>query len=171
MFWRGWKARVALIVVVGICVPFVSGGPAFGSAAHPVATVGMPFAGTWASDALVTPPYTADNSSYPAVIPANNGGDWATDLWAPEGTPMTLQVTSADGPVTFAWVASTTSCGTSSKMDVFVNGTKVGWIFYGHLLGGRGSNTADPQPTNGMPLGTVHDWGAAAMTVPISTSR
>src|SRR5450631_2698333 len=101
MFRWGWKARVALIVGVGICVPFVSGGPAFGSAAHPVATVGMPFAGTWASNAFVAPPYTATNSSYPAVTPANNGGDWSTDVWAGEGTPVILQVTGADGPVTF----------------------------------------------------------------------
>jgi len=159
MFRWGWKARVALIVAVGICVPVVSGGAAFGSAAQPAATVGMPFAGTWASNAFVAPPYTATNSSYPAVNPANNGGDWSTDLWAAEGTPITLLVTSADGPVTFVWDSSTTSCGTSSKVEVFVNGTRVGWIFYGHLLGGRGIDTADPQPTNGMTLGTVHDFG------------
>jgi Fibronectin type III domain len=159
MFRGGWKARVALVVGVGLCVPVVSGGAAFGSAAHKVATVGMPFAGTWASNAFVAPPYTATNSSYPAVNPANNGGDWSTDLWAAEGTPITLLVTSADGPVTFVWDSSTTSCGTSSKVEVFVNGTRVGWIFYGHLLGGRGTNIADPQPTNGMTLGTAHDFG------------
>ncbi len=146
-------------IAVGISVPVVSGGAAFGSAAQPAATVGMPFAGTWASNALVPPPYTAANSSYPAVNPANNGGDWSTDLWAAEGTPITLLVTSADGPVTFVWDSSTTSCGTSSKVEVFVNGTRVGWIFYGHLLGGRGLDTGDPQPTNGMTLGTVHDFG------------
>jgi Fibronectin type III domain len=159
MFWRGWKSRVAIVVAVGVCAPFVSNGAAFASASDPVATVGMPFTGTWASNVLVNPPYTTDNSSYPAVHPANNGGDWATDLYAAEGTPVTLQVTSPDGPVTFTWESSTTSCGTSSKVDVFVNGGFVGWIYYGHVQGGRGTNTADPQPTNGTTLGTVHDWG------------
>ncbi len=159
MFWRAWKARVALVVVVIVCVALVSVGSAFGAGANPVAAVGMPFTGTWASNVLVTPPYTATNSSYPAVTPANNGGDWATDVWGAEGTPVTLQVTSADGPVSFAWQSSTTSCGTSAKVDVLVNGGFVGWIYYGHLLGGRGTNTADPQPTNGVTLGTVHDFG------------
>jgi len=159
MFWRGWKSRVAFVVAVGICAPLVSNGAAFGSASDPVATVGMPFTGTWASNVLVDPPYTTDNSSYPAVHPANNGGDWSTDVYAAEGTPVKLQVTSPDGPVTFTWESSTTSCGTSAKVDVFVNGGFVGWIFYGHVQGGRGTNTADPQPTNGTTLGTVHDWG------------
>jgi hypothetical protein len=158
MFRRGWKTRVAIVVAVGICAPLVSSGAAFGSPSNPVAAVGMPFTGTWASNVLVNPPYTTD-TSYPAVSPANNGGDWATDLYAAEGTPVTLQVISPDGPVTFTWESSTTSCGTSSKVDVLVNGAFVGWIYYGHLLGGRGTNTADPQPTNGMTLGTVHDWG------------
>lgn len=158
MFWCGWKARVALVVAVGICVPLISAGSAFGSG-NPVATIGMPLTGTWASNVIVNPPYTATNSSYPAVAPANNGGDWATDVWASEGTPVTLQVTSTDGPVTFTWESSTTSCGTSSKVDVFVNGAFVGWIFFAHLQGGRGTDTTDPQPTNGMTLGTMHDWG------------
>ena len=161
MLWGGWKARVAVMAVVGICMPIVSGIGASASALHPVATVGMPFTGRWASDVLVAKPYTND-PSYPAVDPANNGGDWATNLWAPEGTPITLQVTSPDGPVTFHWEASTASCdGNSSKMDVFVNGTKVGWIFLAHFAGGRGSDISDPQPTNGMTLGTMHDFGAA----------
>jgi Fibronectin type III domain len=158
MFGWGWKVRVALVVVIGVCTPLVSAASAFGSGAQPIATVGMPFTGTWASNALVPPPYTTD-SSYPSVAPANNGGDWATDLWAAEGTPITLQVTSADGPVTFTWESSTTSCGTSSKVDVFVNGGFRGWIYFGHLLGGRDTTVADPQPTNGMTLGTVHDFG------------
>jgi Fibronectin type III domain len=159
MSCRSWTARVALIVAVGVCAPLVSGSRAFGSSSDPVATVGMPFTGTWASNVLVDPPYTAANSSYPAVHPANNGGDWATDAYAPEGTPVKLHVTSPDGPVTFTWESSTTSCGTSSKVDVFVNGGFVGWIYYGHVQSGRDMNTADPQPTNGVTVGTVHDWG------------
>ena len=89
--------------------------------------------------------------------PANNFGDWATNVYAPEGTPITLQVRSDDGPVTFRWVSSTASCdGNSSKIEVFVNGADVGWIFFAHFQGGRGKNVSDPQPTNGMTIGTMH---------------
>ena len=137
-------------------------------AQHLLSSLGMPFTGTWAANVLVNPPYTTDNSSYPAVHPANNGGDWATDVYAAEGTPVKLQVTSPDGPVTVTWESSTTSCGTSSKVDVFVNGGFVGWIFYGHVQGGRGTNTADPQPTNGTTLGTVHDYGDQALLLELS---
>jgi hypothetical protein len=161
MIRRRWSARVAGIVVVGMCALLGSGVAASSaSALHPVATVGMPFKGQWASDVLVAPPFT-NAPSYPAVDPANNGGDWATNLWGPEGTPIKLLVTSPDGPVTFHWVASDASCdGNSSKMDVFVNSTKVGWIYFAHFLGGRGNNISDPQPTNGMTLGTMHDFPA-----------
>jgi hypothetical protein len=164
-FWgtrmfRGWRARVVVTVLVGLSAPVASGLAASASVTNPAATVGMPFTGRWAADAPIAPPYTND-PSYPAVDPANNGGDWATNLWAPEGTPIILHVTSPDGPVTFEWVSSTASCdGQSSKMDVLVNGTHVGWIFFAHFQGGRGTNTADPQPFNGMTLGYMHDFGA-----------
>jgi hypothetical protein len=155
MLWGG-KTRVVLAVAVGMCVPVVSGSGASASATSPIATVGMPFAGQWVSNVLESPPYTAD-PSYPAVNPANNFGDWATNVYAPEGTPITLQVRSDDGPVTFRWVSSAASCdGNSSKIEVFVNGVDVGWIFFAHFLGGRGQNVSDPQPTNGMTIGTMH---------------
>ena len=101
-------------------------------------------------------PYTND-PSYPGVNPANNFGDWATNVYALEGTTIILNVTSGDGPVTFRWVASTASCDhNSSKIEVFVSGVDVGWIFFAHFQGGRGSNVSDPQPTNGMTIGTNH---------------
>ena len=116
----------------------------------------MPFTGQWVSNVLESQPYTND-PSYPGVNPANNFGDWATNVYAPEGTPIILNVTSGDGPVTFRWVSSTASCDhNSSKIEVFVSGVDVGWIFFAHFQGGRGSNTSDPQPTNGMTIGTMH---------------
>ena len=152
----GWRARVALTIAVGICVPVAAGLGASASIDHPIATVGMPFPGQWVSNVLESKPYTAD-PSYPGVNPANNFGDWATNVYAPEGTPIILHVTSGDGPVTFRWVSSTASCdGNSSKIEVYVNGVDVGWIFFAHFSGGRGKNIADPQPTNGMTIGTMH---------------
>jgi hypothetical protein len=68
------------------------------SVTDPVATAGMPFRGTWASDVLVSPPYTND-PSYPAVDPANYGGDWATNLWATQGTPIKLHGTNGTNGV------------------------------------------------------------------------
>jgi hypothetical protein len=159
MVWGRWGARVACMAVVGMCALLGPGiVPSSASTLHPTATVGMPLTGQWVSNYLAPPPYTND-PEYPAVKPANNGGDWSENEYAPEGTPIILHVTSPDGPVTFHWLSSTASCdGNSSKMDVFVNGTRVGWIFFAHFRGGRGTNTSDPQPTNGMTLGTMHDF-------------
>ena len=160
MIRGGWSARIACIVVVGMCALLGPGiAPSSASTTNPMATVGMPFTGQWASDVLVPPPYT-NAPSYPAVMPLNNYGDWATNVWAPEGTPIYLHVTSADGPVTFQWVAYTPSCdGHGVKINVFVNGTRVGWIYLAHFNAVRAaSDISDPQPTNGMLLGTVHDY-------------
>jgi hypothetical protein len=153
----GWGARVACIVVGSTCALLGAGfAPSSASPSHPIATLGMPFTGQWVSNVLESPPYTND-PSYPAVNPANNFGDWATNVYGAEGTPIILHVTSGDGPVTFRWVASTASCDhNSSKIEVYVNGVDVGWIFFAHFQGGRGSNVSDPQPTNGMVIGTMH---------------
>ena len=150
------------MVAVAICAPVVAAAAASASPGHPVATVGMPFAGQWASDVLVPPPYT-NAPSWPGVDGAFNGGDWSTNLWAAEGTPIKLNVTSPDGPVTFEWVSSSASCdGNSLKMDVFVGGTKVGWIFFAHFNPVRaGTDISDPQPVNGMTLGTMHYFAGA----------
>jgi hypothetical protein len=70
----------------------------------------MPVPGPWAAASPFPPPYTND-PSYPAVDGAFNGGDWSTNVWAGEGTPIYLHVTSPDGAVTFQWVTySETSC-------------------------------------------------------------
>src|SRR5438270_11538990 len=69
------------------------------------AVVGMPFTGKWAWNASVMqpfPPY-ADTcpkgesncpgySSHPSVHHTPGGGDWATDLYAAEGTQVKLEV-------------------------------------------------------------------------------
>jgi len=154
--FRARSARVACIVVGSLCALLGTGfAPSSASPSHPIATLGMPFTGQWVSNVLESPPYT--DPSYPGNNPANNFGDWATNVYAPEGTPIILNVTSGDGPVTFRWVASTASCdGHSSKIEVYVSGVDVGWIFFAHFSGGRGSNVSDPQPTNGMTIGTNH---------------
>jgi hypothetical protein len=155
----GWSARVACVAAcVGIGIGTLVGSsiaPLSASPSHPIATLGMPFTGQWVSNVLESPPYT--DPSYPGNNPANNFGDWATNVYAPEGTPIILHVTSGDGPVTFRWVSSTASCdGNSSKIEVYVSGVDVGWIFFAHFSGGRGTNTSNPQPTNGMTIGTMH---------------
>ncbi|HUC20754.1 MAG TPA: hypothetical protein VMR98_04650, partial [Candidatus Polarisedimenticolaceae bacterium] len=128
--------------------------PAAASAAS--ATVGMPFTGKWAYNVPVSPPYTDNNSSHPSVHHSPGAGDWAIDLYAAEGTPVKLYASSSDGAVSYGWKASS-SCGTSSMLNVFVNGSQVGTVYYAHL-----ANAVKSGPiTNGMTLGTVHNWGSS----------
>jgi stress response protein SCP2 len=120
------------------------------------ATVGMPFSGKWAYGANVNPPYTDENSSHPAVHTPSYG-DWATDLYAGQGTPVTLSV-SAPGSVSFGWIARTNgSCGERRVVAVYVDGLQVGSIYYEHMA--SAASTASP-PTNGMTVGYVHTWGS-----------
>ena len=119
------------------------------------ATVGMPFTGRWAYNVIVKPPYRDKNSSHPSVHAAPGGGDWATDLYAAVGTPVKLHVTSTDGVVTFSWHGSSTSCGTSTMLNIDVGGRRLGTLYVAHL---EAATTSGPI-TNGMTLGTVADFG------------
>jgi hypothetical protein len=83
-------------------------------------TVGMPFSGKWAYNVNVNPPYDDSNSSHPSVHWTNATtqylwGDWASDFYASEGTPVSLHVTSNDGTVSFnagtLWFIKTKNTG------------------------------------------------------------
>jgi hypothetical protein len=149
MMWPPrWRTAVALgctlLAFAAHCV-----------AAHAAATVGMPFAGKWAYNVNVDPPYTDSNSSHPSVH-HRFYGDWATDLYAASGTPVILQV-SAQGTLSFAWLSfADGSCGQRTVIAVYVDGTPVGSVYYEHLSSAVKSG---PAPTNGMVVGYVHDWG------------
>jgi hypothetical protein len=127
--------------------------PSMASAAQVVA--GMPFTGKWAYNVNVNPPYTDSNSSHPSVH-TNYYGDWATDIYAADGTAVKLHVSSSDGTLSFYWIARTDgTCGHRAVIGVRVNGTDVGSIYYEHLANAVTSGTI----TNGMTIGNVHDWG------------
>ncbi len=124
------------------------------SATNPLATVGMPFTGKWAYNVNVDPPYTDLNSSHPSVH-AKYYGDWATDVYAADGTAVKLKVSSSDGPLSFYWIARPNgTCGQRTVIGVKVNGIDVGSIYYEHLNGAVTSGNI----TNGMTVGYVHDW-------------
>jgi hypothetical protein len=123
-------------------------------------TVGMPFSGKWAYNVNVNPPYDDSNSSHPSVHWTNATtqylwGDWASDLYASEGTPVSLHVTSNDGTVSFNKVPySDGSCGHRLVISVFVNNTEIGQIYFDHL-----NNVTNSTITNDKVVGYVHDWG------------
>jgi hypothetical protein len=119
------------------------------------ATIGMPFTGKWAYNADVKPPYTDSNSSHPSVH-QNYYGDWATDIYAAEGVPVKLHVSSSDGVLSFYWISRTSGlCGQRTVIGVKVNGVDVGSVYYEHLNSAVTSGVI----TNGMTVGTVHSWG------------
>ena len=97
------------------------------------AVIGLPFSGKWAWNANVNPPWNDVNSSHPSVHHTPGGGDWGIDIYASEGAAVRLNVGYADGAVTFTRTSSTTSCGNSVKLNVNVNGTVVGWIYFAHI--------------------------------------
>jgi len=126
-----------------------------------MATVGMPFAGQWAYNANVNPDangnYSDATSSHPSVH-AKYYGDWATDLYAPAGTAVHLNVTSPDGPVTFSYGFTNDTCSSAGAniaghgvvINVFVGTAQVGSIDYEHL-----DNISTGPYTNGMTIGTI----------------
>jgi hypothetical protein len=118
------------------------------------ADIGMPFSGKWAYNVNVDPPYTDVNSSHPTVHHIPAGGDWATDIYGTSGQAARLLVSNATGNVTFSWRAASTTCGTATAVNVFVDGQQVGWIHIVHLVGAVKSGPI----TNGMTLGTVGDF-------------
>jgi hypothetical protein len=127
------------------------------SATTPQAVIGMPFTGQWAYNKHVDPPYTDSNSSHPSVHHTPGGGNWATDIYAAEGQAVKLDVTYATGALSFSWYSGSTSCGQSTRLYVIVDGTTVGWLYFAHLNNAVTSGTI----TNGMTLGTMHDWGSS----------
>jgi hypothetical protein len=118
------------------------------------AVIGMPFSGKWAYNAIVQPPYTDSNSSHPSVH-TKYYGDWATDVYAADGTAVTLQVTYPTTGATFYWISRPNgSCGQRTVIGVKVNGTDVGSVYFEHLNNAVTSGTI----TNGMTVGNVHQW-------------
>jgi hypothetical protein len=142
-------------LVGGAAITMVtSATPAAADSTHQVA-IGMPFSGKWAYNTDRYAPYDDSTSSHPSVHHTPGGGDWATDLYGGEGTAVKLKVGAATGNVTFSWASSSTSCGQSTRINVFVDGVSVGWLYFAHVNNAVTSGII----TNGMTIGTVHNWG------------
>jgi hypothetical protein len=148
-------ALAALLVLIGVpATTLLTASPATADATHQ-AVIGMPFTGEWAYNTNVNPPYTDVNSSHPSVHHTPGSGDWATDIYAGESTAVKLVVPYATGALSFSWASSSTSCGTSTRVNIAVGGVNVGWLYFAHLQNAVTTGTI----TNGMTLGTVHNWG------------
>ena len=146
-------ATLAILLGMGTAVVATSS-PAVADATHQ-ALIGMPFDGKWAYDANVYSPYNDDTSSHPSVHHHPGGGDWATDLYGLEGTAIKFKVNYATAGLSYSWASSSTSCGQSVRINVSVGGVQVGWIYFAHLNNAVTSGAI----TNGMTIGTVHNWG------------
>ena len=165
---------IGAVVILGLTAVLggaVSGGATPGrtsttramAATSPAVTVGMPFAGKWAYNQKVLPPYVdtcpgggyscPGLSSHPSVHKTDGGGDWATDLYAPAGTQVRLRVKISSGQLSYAWKTST-GCPDSTWILVKVDGAPVGTIYYSHLA--KGATRSGPI-TNGMLLGRIAD--------------
>lgn len=104
------------------------------------AKVGMPFAGQWAYNQIVYPPYTDANSSHPTVH-NEYSFQWSTDLYAAKNTAVKVIGSSPQGTVTFKRNGTSDTCssyganiaGQGVTFDVLVNGVKVGEVKYDHL--------------------------------------
>jgi len=103
-------------------VPAAQGVPAV---TDPTTHLRMPFTG-WFDKYGFSPPGSHFTS-----------GDWSTDLYAPPPTTVKAWIQIPSGGTTTLKVLSVgTTCGTAGKtvkLDVYVNGTKSGWMSYGHL--------------------------------------
>ncbi len=100
-------------------------------------TMGMPFTGRWAYNALTTAacgPLSTQTSHPSCHTISSPGYQWAVDYYGPNGTEVRLYGTSAQGTVTFeTGSVETSSCGQLVKVSVKVNGVQVGMISISHL--------------------------------------
>lgn len=152
---------VSVVVVAGF--GSASGGVGSRAAALEV-VIGMPFAGQWSYNVERKPPYTDQNSSHPSVHRLyTKGSDWSTDLYAKAGTPVTLLLSSAAGPVKIGRRSSGDSCGPGVggqrvSYKVYVGKAYVGWLSFSHLDNPKTS----PPYENGMVIGNVTTEGTKA---------
>ncbi len=125
--------------------------------------VGMPFAGKWAYNVKVNPPYNDVNSSHPSVhkTDASDKYDWATDVYALPDTPVKVNIKNLSaGDTLHVSNIAETSCGAGMRVRVTVRnsaGKDVGWVQYEHLETSLKSNT---QISNNSVLGVTKNWRA-----------
>lgn len=154
------RRRVLVVIMTmiasGLAAVLSVAAPAAAATAE-YAELGAPFSGKWGYNAFVSPPYTDANSSHPAVHKISGGGDFSTDYYGSVGQEVRLRVGAATGNLSFTWAASTTSCGTSTRVNIYVDGQFVGWVYFAHLVGAVRSGPI----SNGMVLGTVGNFSCA----------
>ena len=81
----------------------------------------------WRSRTLIIEPLTPQFTVDP--------DQWATDVYAGVGTPVKLRIPIATGKISFSWGSATGSCGQSTRVNVLVDGSHVGAIYFTHLAG------------------------------------
>ncbi len=123
--------------------------------------IGMPFAGKWAYNSKVNPPYNDVNSSHPTAhkTDLNDKYDWATDLYTLPNTPVKINIKNfrAGDTLTVSNVTET-SCGAGMRVRVLVknsSGTEIGWVQYEHIETSLKNNT---QISNNSVLGVTKNW-------------
>ena len=148
------RRTLTAVVMAVLCISIgftLSAFPA--SAAGSEARIGMPFTGNFANS-------LSDPATHPVYF---SGGQWSTDLYAPEGTNVAINMVAASGPIVIKVEAAgpLNSCngvspGAYAKLGISVSGTRIGQVLYEHLSGLQVS-TGQTIP-NGTVLGKTHWW-------------
>lgn len=145
--------RRSAAAVMGLVALIVVGlvGSAAPASAHMIGPIriGAPSAGKWANH-LATAPWEHNRP---------NGGDWSLDFYAPAGTQIRAYLYGAVVPIANPTmrVETTVLCaGTRVRLQVYLNGTHVGWVSYSHLANVAVSNGQWIAP--GTLLGTTNMW-------------
>lgn len=154
-FWSG-----SLITGLTLILAAAPASPQPGTPQTAGVRILAPFEGRWAAaqPQNIRPPFNDRTSSHPSAHIRPGGGDWATDLYAPAGTPVTLNIVSDIGPVEITRRSTWDSCGVlgggqgiALRVRSLESGAELGWISFAHL---DNLNTAGPY-SDGTVLGTV----------------
>jgi hypothetical protein len=94
-------------------------------------------------------------ASPPASHPAGDTADWATDLYAAEGTAVQARFGGPGIKLKLNDVKATCTAGTSVLVDVWAYETRVGRVKYGHLTSVPSWITTGTNGVTNIPLGST----------------
>lgn len=122
------------------------------------ALIGMPFSGFWDRFGYA-PPKTHDSS----YCTSASGCHWATDLYEAAGTAVRLKAFVPSGVPLRLRVASVGKpcgggVGSTVRVDVIRNGTRIGYVSYGHLKNVPSAVKAGANVRQDEVLGYLSSW-------------
>ena len=160
---KTWKPRIATAAgLVLATAPLVALEPPAANAAAvdntEAVVVGMPANVRWAYYGSPKAPAGSDTIDSAPAYHATYGKDWATDLYAPEGTALHLRLSGATGRVTTRYSVTDGGCGAGKRVRVYisVDSHPLGYVQYEHL-NINNTHFSDGISNNEF-LGRTHQW-------------